>query len=128
MGFPSHLDLPRLDAGHLDRFADQKVHSIGFLVDDGQQFLDIGVSGGIGKQCRDRCFDGRQGCLELVRDGVEQGRLELLVLACGFGLAQQSAAASPLEGDRRQVRNGVETGFRDRRPLDTECPRSARPS
>jgi hypothetical protein len=95
----TQTQLARLDAGQLDETFDEAVETVALLVDHLQHLAPrlraerdrlpvVSLPAQLVEERRDRRLDGRERRAYVVRDGVEQGRLQLLALAERLGVAR----------------------------------------
>ncbi len=98
-----------LDPRHLEHFHHQPVQAVRLLISNGQQFLFLGIVP-LGKQVRDRAFDGRERRLQVVRQRVQQRGFQRFALPRDFDFAGLLERSRPLDADRHEVCQRVESG------------------
>src|SRR5229473_5265096 len=109
-GHEMQLNFTRFESCHLSGFLDQMIQAVTFFINYREQFAALGwIRGRWGEEAGHRSFDGGEWCAKVVRDGIEQGGLEALALALGFGLAELLDGPGPLDGDGDEAADGVQS-------------------
>ena len=121
------LYIARLEASHFARFPDKPVQPVAFLIDDIEQFDPLAVVElGVGEQTGHGSLHGGEGRPEVMRNRVQQRRLQAFAFASRFGLPDHFDRVRPLDGDGDQRAQRLERLPREHGARDAHAAENAR--
>ena len=116
-----------LNARHFDGAGQQSGEPVGFFVGHGQQLALHGIASRIRENGGDGRLNGGQRRFELMRQRVQQSGLKLLILPRSFGVVCGFLRPSAFDSNRSQLRHGLESGFREGGPHQTQAAQDSAP-